>query len=297
MRSIDRVTDALGGRKKALAYFGATAALVGAGAGTASAAVVASPAHNAPAAHHAVAAAAKKTVSQTSSEQVAAAKLVAAIERAFSAKHVASAKHPAAVKHVAAAKFAAAAKNAGKPAVKHAGKQAAVKPTWQKVEQVVAHDNPGLSKQANELQPVGDYGPQQAMPLTSSQFHNARTIVNQALAKKMGIRSAVIAVATSMQESTLNNLGYGDRDSLGLFQQRPSMGWGTAQQILTPKYAADAFLNALHKHEAADPMWARQPLWANAQSVQASGFPTAYAKWEAAASHVVQQVVTADVVS
>src|SRR5215469_615555 len=176
MRSIDRVTDALGGRKKALAYFGATAALVGAGAGTASAAV-ASPAHDTPAAHHAVAAAAKKTVSQTSSQQVAAAKLVAAIERAFSAKHVASAKHPAAVKHVASAKFAAAAKNAGKPAVKHAGKQAAVKPTWQKVEQVVAHDNPGLSKQANELQPVGNYGPQQAMPLTSSQLHNAKTIV------------------------------------------------------------------------------------------------------------------------
>ena len=104
----------------------------------------------------------------------------------------------------------------------------------------------------------------------------------------MGIRSAVIAVATAMQESQLLNINYGDRDSLGLFQQRPSMGWGTAAQVTDPAYAADAFLQALQQHQATDPSWARQPLWANAQAVQNSGFPFAYAKWETQAARAGQ---------
>ena len=108
----------------------------------------------------------------------------------------------------------------------------------------------------------------------------------------MGVRSAVIAVATAMQESQLQNINYGDRDSLGLFQQRPSCGWGTAAQITTPSYAADAFLKALSEHQASDPSWVHQPLWANAQSVQNSGFPFAYAKWETQAAHLVKGIVT-----
>jgi hypothetical protein len=130
------------------------------------------------------------------------------------------------------------------------------------------------------------------MPISPDQQANATTIVQQALAKKMGIRSAVIAVATSMQESRLQNLSYGDADSLGLFQQRPSMGWGTAQQILTPQYSADAFLSALQQYQASNPGWATQPLWTNAQGVQKSGVPTAYAQWEAQAAQLVQQIVT-----
>ena len=64
--------------------------------------------------------------------------------------------------------------------------------------------------------------------MTSSQMANATTIVRQALTRHMGLRAAVIAVATAMQESTLENISYGDRDSEGLFQQRPSSkGWGT----------------------------------------------------------------------
>ncbi len=130
------------------------------------------------------------------------------------------------------------------------------------------------------------------MPISGTQLANATTIVKQAYAKKMGVRSAVIAVATSMQESTLNNINYGTSDSVGLFQQRPSCGWGTVQQIMDPAYAADAFLTALHQHQAGDPGWATQPLWANAQAVQASGFPLAYAKWETQASHLVKQIIT-----
>ncbi len=114
--------------------------------------------------------------------------------------------------------------------------------------------------------------------------------MRHALVKKMGIRSAVIAVATAMQESQLLNLHYGDRDSLGLFQQRPSMGWGTATQITRPGYAADAFLRALQRHQAGDRAWAHQPLWASAQAVQNSGFPFAYAKWESQAAGLVKDI-------
>ncbi len=145
---------------------------------------------------------------------------------------------------------------------------------------------------ANELQPASPSGPQTWMPVSDTQLANAKTIVKQAYDKKMGVRSAVIAVATAMQESTLNNINYGTSDSVGLFQQRPSCGWGTVHQIMDPAYAADAFLAQLHQHQASDPGWATQPLWTNAQAVQQSGFPFAYAKWEAQAAHMVRHITT-----
>ena len=70
------------------------------------------------------------------------------------------------------------------------------------------------------------------------------------------------------------------------------MGWGSAQQITDPAYSADAFLTALQQYQGSDPGWATQPLWSNAQAVQKSGAPLAYAQWEAQASQLVQQVVT-----
>jgi len=140
------------------------------------------------------------------------------------------------------------------------------------------------------LTPVGTSGPQAWMPMTPARYANAKTIIHQAVAEHMGLRSAVIAVATSMQESTLLNLPYGDQDSLGLFQQRPSSGWGTAEQIQRPAYAAGAFLHALRGYQASNPDWARQPLWEPAQGVQGSAFPDAYAKWEAQAAHLVASV-------
>jgi hypothetical protein len=130
------------------------------------------------------------------------------------------------------------------------------------------------------------------MPISGPQYANATTIVQQVLARKMGVRSAVIAVATAMQESRLQNLPYGTGDALGLFQQQPSSGWGTPQQILNPAYAANAFLTALEQHQQADPGWVSQPLWTSAQAVQASGFPTAYAQWEAQAAGMVKQIAT-----
>ena len=156
--------------------------------------------------------------------------------------------------------------------------------------QPVSHPSHAPVPAGDRLTPVGTTGPQSWMPMTSARYDNATTIVRQTIAKKMGLRSAVIAVATAMQESTLLNIGYGDSDSVGLFQQRPSCGWGSATQILHPSYAADAFLNALHSYQDGDPSWSQQPLWQTAQGVQASGFPTAYAKWEAQAAGLVHSI-------
>jgi len=167
--------------------------------------------------------------------------------------------------------------------------------SWQQIARTVAGrtiPGPGhgpLPAQ-DKLTPTGTSGPQEWMQITPARYQNATTIVRQTLAKNMGLRSAVIAVATAMQESTLLNINYGDRDSLGLFQQRPSAGWGTPNQILRPVYAADAFLNALRTYQANNPSWAHQPLWQPAQGVQASGFPYAYAKWEAQAAQLVGSV-------
>jgi hypothetical protein len=170
--------------------------------------------------------------------------------------------------------------------------------TWKQVrDQINRQTNPAAARRgklplADRLTPVGTSGQQAWMPLSGTQLANATTIVRQALHHRMGIRSAVIALATAMQESQLLNLNYGDRDSLGLFQQRPSMGWGSAAQVTDPRFAADAFLQALRQHQASDPSWARQPLWASAQAVQNSGFPFAYAKWETQAAALVKQIAT-----
>jgi hypothetical protein len=199
--------------------------------------------------------------------------------------------HSAASAHTVAAAPSAAVK--ATPAAAPAAPQPAPAPTWNQIQQVVASQtSPAEPQAATVLQPVGTSGPQNWMPLSGDQQANAGTIVQQALAKKMGIRSAVIALATAMQESRLQNLNYGDQDSLGLFQQRPSMGWGSAQQILTPQYSADAFLTALQQYQTSNPGWATQPLWASAQGVQKSGVPTAYAQWESQAAQLVQQIVT-----
>jgi hypothetical protein len=168
--------------------------------------------------------------------------------------------------------------------------------TWPQVQAVLnSQTNPVAAREgqlpaADCLMPVGTSGPQNWMPISASQLGNATTIVQQALAMRMGVRSAVIAVATAMQESQLQDVGYGTGDSLGLFQQQPSMGWGSAQQIMNPAFAADAFLTALQQYQAGDPGWAVQPLWETAQGVQKSGAPFAYAQWEAQAASLVQQI-------
>jgi hypothetical protein len=232
-----------------------------------------------------------KQAAPAKSAAPAKAKLAAPAKSAAPAKQTAPAMKTSAVSTTASAAKTgpATTADAASPAKPAAPKAE----TWTQVEQAVAKQTAAVEpKAADQLQPVGTSGPQAWMPISGTQLTNATTIVRQALDKGMGVRSAVIAVATAMQESQLQNINFGDRDSLGLFQQRPSCGWGSAAQITTPRYAADAFLGALAKHQAGDPGWVHQPLWSSAQSVQNSGFPFAYAKWETQAAHLVKSIVT-----
>lgn len=114
------------------------------------------------------------------------------------------------------------------------------------------------------------------MPLDPEQAVNAATIEAVAASRGLPERAVTIALATALQESGLRNITHGDRDSLGLFQQRPSQGWGTARQIQDPVYAAGKFYDHLVKV----PGYSRLPLTVAAQRVQYSGFPQAYAKHE-----------------
>lgn len=120
----------------------------------------------------------------------------------------------------------------------------------------------------------------------TEQLHNAAIIVQVANRRRLPIRAAVIAVATAMQESNLYNADQPtDHDSLGLFQQRPSQGWGTPQQLLNPEYAAGKFYDKL----LTVPNWQTLPLTEVAQAVQRSAYPNAYAKHEADATAIVTQ--------
>lgn len=250
MRSTARLTAAFRGRGKTLAYLGTAGALVGASTISAAAAVSSSPARPAAVASHAAA-------------------------------------------HQAAAHHAAAHRAAARPGAERVAAHASIADLpWTRLRVIVARRSgrgvrSGRLPLADRLKTGPVSGPQAFMPITAARMANATTIVHQDIARHMGIRSAVIAVATAMQESKLLNLDYGTSDSLGLFQQRPSMGWGTPAQVTDPAYAADAFLSALHRYQASDRAWARQPLWQAAQGVQGSAFPYAYAQWEDQAARVV----------
>ena len=111
------------------------------------------------------------------------------------------------------------------------------------------------------------------------QAANAATIA--AVGRRLGLadHAVTVALATAMQESKLRNLSAGDRDSIGLFQQRPSQGWGTAAQVATPAYAAEAFYRRL----ALVPNWQDLPVTVAAQAVQRSAYPEAYGAHETTA--------------
>ncbi|WP_225838872.1 heavy metal transporter [Streptomyces sp. NK08204] len=111
---------------------------------------------------------------------------------------------------------------------------------------------------------------------TPEQAVNAATIAAVGTGRGMPERAVTIALATALQESGLRNIEHGDRDSLGLFQQRPSQGWGTEEQIMDPAYAAGIF----YAHLARVHNYTELPLTEAAQEVQRSGYPEAYAKHE-----------------
>jgi murein DD-endopeptidase MepM/ murein hydrolase activator NlpD len=124
-------------------------------------------------------------------------------------------------------------------------------------------------------------------PYGAEQIRNAAIIINTGADLKLPPRAWVIAVATAMQESRLTNLGHlgaaNDHDSLGLFQQRPSAGWGTPAQVQDPVYASRKFYEKLQTVKG----WATMSLTRAAQRVQRSAYPDAYAKHESLATQIV----------
>ncbi|MGW5567727.1 heavy metal transporter [Streptomyces tendae] len=123
---------------------------------------------------------------------------------------------------------------------------------------------------------AGGTGDRTTYEFTPEQAVNAATITAVGTARKLPDRAVTIALATALQESALRNLDHGDKDSLGLFQQRPSWGWGTPEELMDPAYAAGEFYDHLVKV----PDYQELPLTVAAQRVQRSGFPDAYAKHE-----------------
>ena len=127
-------------------------------------------------------------------------------------------------------------------------------------------------------------------PLNDERRTNAQIIVT--VGREMGVSDygIVIALATAMQESSLRNINWGDRDSVGLYQQRPSSGWGTVDQIMDPAYATRLFFGGPSNPNAGKTRglldisgWESMTLTVAAQRVQISAYPNAYAKWEPSA--------------
>jgi hypothetical protein len=112
--------------------------------------------------------------------------------------------------------------------------------------------------------------------MSPTQADNAALISAVSLRRGMPARAATIGLATALQESRLLNIDYGDRDSIGLFQQRPSQGWGTVEQIMDPVYSTNSFYDGLESIAGYTEMAVTEA----AQAVQRSAFPDAYAQHE-----------------
>ncbi|SCL28146.1 hypothetical protein GA0070624_3636 [Micromonospora rhizosphaerae] len=165
-----------------------------------------------------------------------------------------------------------------------------------------ASPSPTVTRKAAPKKPAKPKRPRPVAGLDQRQMDNAKVIVDVGREMKMPRRGLIIAVATAMQESNLYNYASGvlpesqnypyqaigwDHDSVGLFQQRPSSGWGTVAELMRPAYAARAFYSALNEV----PGWQDLSLTQAAQAVQVSAFPDAYARHEERATTVVDALV------
>ena len=141
-----------------------------------------------------------------------------------------------------------------------------------------------------DSQPLAAVDPAAVIPLTDEMRANASTIIR--IGRSLGVsdQGLVIALAAAAQESRLRDVDYGDADSLGLFQQRPSTGWGTPEQVMDPVRATDAFFGGpanpngtLTRGLLDIPGWESMTVTQAAQAVQISAHPDAYAAWETSA--------------
>jgi hypothetical protein len=123
-----------------------------------------------------------------------------------------------------------------------------------------------------------------SVALDITQMANAATVAAVGIRRALPERAIVVALATAFQESKLENLDGGDRDSVGLFQQRPSQGWGTAEQLRDPRYASGKFYTALLRV----PGWQNMRITEAAQRVQRSAYPEAYERWSDKAFMLVE---------
>jgi hypothetical protein len=124
------------------------------------------------------------------------------------------------------------------------------------------------------------YAADHTVRLDPEQAGHAATIAAVGVRQGLPRRAVTVALAAALQESKLRNLPHGDRDSVGLFQQRPSQGWGTPEQLQEPRYAARQFYRHLQRVDG----WQRMDVATAAQSVQRSAEGAAYAKWAADAA-------------
>jgi hypothetical protein len=248
-----------------------------------------SPAHKYSAAVLAVAATAVAIAPLTASADSSHAKAAAKPAAVSTAKP--AAKAPAAKSTTEAAKPAA-------PQAKVAAPQAAAAPKAQAAKPAAPQAKAAAPKAAApakayagtsmaSLEPTGTVGYQSHYTLTSAEWQNATTIVNAAHDLGLSPYAATIAVATAMQESKLQNLTVAvDHDSLGLFQQRPSTGWGSPSQLENPTYAAKAFLKSLPSG------YQHMSLHTVAQNVQRSFDGYLYAQWEDEAAQIVHTIAS-----
>jgi hypothetical protein len=128
-----------------------------------------------------------------------------------------------------------------------------------------------------------------AIPLDFGQAADAATVAGVAAGEHLPSRALTVAYATAFQESKLENLTYGDRDSVGIFQQRPSQGWGTTAQLEDPAYAARAFFGALVQV----PNYATIPVYEAAQDVQKSADGSAYDQYTQSGALLAADYTTA----
>ncbi|WP_145809163.1 hypothetical protein [Kribbella amoyensis] len=145
--------------------------------------------------------------------------------------------------------------------------------------------------------PSGDSGRGVDPPANASvlarQIAFAKIIDDVAVARGLPGRATLVALMTALQESQLENIDYGDRDSVGLFQQRPSAGWGTVDDILDPTYASEAFFGGVNPPSPPGLVdidgWPAMSFTEAAQAVQVSAFPNAYARHERRARQIAAQ--------
>lgn len=146
----------------------------------------------------------------------------------------------------------------------------------------------GNSISSGSILPAGAYG---GVTLSTTQAQNASVIYAVAASLKLTAHDASMGIGCAMQESSLMNLTSGDRDSVGLFQQRPSQGWGTAAQCQDPTYASTQFF----QHLTRVPSYETLPYTQAIQAVQRSAFPFSYAKWQTFSDAAVAKLQTLNV--